>query len=58
MGYQEGPIVKDLRPPMDLWAPIKTNKTEMKDSSEYLTSFCSDIYWSDNYWSDIYRAGQ
>jgi hypothetical protein len=35
MGYEEGPIDKDLRPPM---APIKKNKTEIKDSSEYLTS--------------------
>jgi len=38
MGYEKGPIDKDLRPPMDLWAPKKTNKTEIKDSSEYLTS--------------------
>jgi hypothetical protein len=34
MGYEEGPIDKDLRLPMDLWAPIKTNKTEIKDASE------------------------
>jgi hypothetical protein len=33
-----GPIDKDLRPPMDLWAPKKTKKNEIKDSSEYLTS--------------------
>jgi hypothetical protein len=31
-------IDKDLRPSMDLWAPLKANKTEIKDSSEYLTS--------------------
>jgi hypothetical protein len=29
------PIDKDLRPPMDLWAPIKMNQTEIKYSSEY-----------------------
>ncbi len=23
---------------MDLWAPIKTNKTEIKESSEYLST--------------------
>jgi len=38
MVYEEGPIDKDLRSSMDLWAPIKTNKTEIKVSSEYLTS--------------------
>jgi hypothetical protein len=39
MGYEVyGPIDKDLRPSMDLWALIKTNKTEINDSSKYLTS--------------------
>jgi hypothetical protein len=38
MGYEEGHIDKDLRPPMDYGglAPIKTSKTKIKDSSEYL----------------------
>jgi hypothetical protein len=36
MGYEEGPIDKDLRPPMDLWGPIKTSKTEIRESSEPL----------------------
>jgi hypothetical protein len=26
MGYEEGPIDKDLRPPMDLWTPLKRDK--------------------------------
>jgi len=47
MGYEEGPVYKDLRPPMDLWTPIKMNKTQIKDSSEYLTKNWSVIYWSD-----------
>jgi len=37
MDNEEGSIDKDLRPPIELWAPIKLNKTEIKDSSEYLT---------------------
>ena len=42
---------------MDIWAPIKTNKTEIKDSSEYLTiNYLTSKYltknWSVIYWSD------
>jgi hypothetical protein len=35
MGFEEGPIDKYLRPPMYLWAAIKTNKTEIKDFINY-----------------------
>ncbi len=39
MGYEVyGPIDKDLRPAMDLWAPIQSKKPEIEDSSEYLTT--------------------
>jgi hypothetical protein len=37
---------------MDLWAAIKTKKTEIKDSSEYLTSNYLTKNWSVNYLSD------
>jgi len=34
LGSEEGLFDKDLRPPMDLWDPIKKHTTETKDSSE------------------------
>ncbi len=50
MGYEEGP--KDLRPFMDLWPPIKTNKTEINESSEYPTSNYLTKNWPVIYLSD------
>ena len=50
-------IDKDLRSSMDLWAPINSDKTEIKDSSEYLTSnyLISNLIKN---WSVIYRSSK
>jgi hypothetical protein len=34
MGYDEGPIDKDLWQPMDLWVPITSKRIDLKNSNE------------------------